>query len=232
MKIAIMQPYLFPYIGYFQLINAVDKFVIFDDVNYINKGWINRNRILLNKQEYTFTIPLEKVSQNKLINEVNIVNEIKWKAKFLKTIETAYKKAPMFHQIFPLIEEVINFEERNLSAYICHSIRKLCSTFGIKAQIIESTVQYNTCKLKGQDKILEICLQEKATQYINPIGGTEIYQHDSFEQKQLELLFLKSKSIVYTQFGNDFIPWLSIIDVLMFNSKEKISDFLTEYKLV
>jgi len=232
MKLAIMQPYLFPYIGYFQLINSVDKFIIFDDVNYINKGWINRNRILLNKQEYIFTIPLEKASQNKLINEINIVKEIEWKGKFLKTIETAYKKGPMFYNVFPIIEEIINFNEQNLSAYISQSIKLISNYLGIKTQIIETSARYNTSKLKGQNKILEICLQEKATQYINPIGGIEIYQKDLFKQKQIELVFIKSKPIIYTQQGNEFIPWLSIIDVMMFNSKENIIDFLNKYELI
>lgn len=232
MKVGIMQPYLFPYIGYFQLINAVDKFVLFDDVNYINKGWINRNRILLNKQEYIFTIPLEKASQNKLINEINIAKDITWKGKLLKTIETAYIKAPMFQMAFPIIDEVICYNEQNLSAYIYHSIKKLCENFRINTQIIESSGQYNTSKLKGQDKILEICSQEKATQYINPIGGTNIYQCELFRQKQLKLLFIKSNPIVYSQFGNNFIPWLSIIDVLMFVDKETIKKTLNNYILL
>src|SRR5664280_1221353 len=106
MKLGIMQPYLFPFIGYFQLINAVDKFIIFDDVNYINKGWINRNRILLNGKEFLFSIPLENASQNKLINEINLFDNFRWKGKLLKTINAAYKKAPMFNEVYPILEKI------------------------------------------------------------------------------------------------------------------------------
>lgn len=232
MKVGIMQPYLFPYIGYFQLINAVDKFILFDDVNYINKGWINRNRILLNKLEYSFTIPLEKASQNKLICEINIASDIDWRSKLLKTIETAYKKAPMFKITFPIIGEMICYKEQNLSAYICNSLKIICDIFSIRTHIIESSYGYHTMNLKGQDKILEICTQEEATEYINPIGGLNIYNYESFRQKQLSLLFIKSNPIVYSQFSNEFIPWLSIIDVMMFNQKDTITSLLSEYTLI
>jgi len=232
MKLGIMQPYLFPYIGYFQLINAVDKFVIFDDVNYINKGWINRNRILLNGQEYMFTIPLEKVSQNRHINEIELSPEVKWKGKLLKTIATAYKKAPLFKLGYPLIEGIINFENRNLSIFISNSLEQICNYLDIKTQIIPSSLQYNTTQLKGQNKILEICHSEKATVYINPVGGLEIYQKEVFEKAHIKLMFLKSKPINYDQFRNEFLPFLSIIDLLMFNSKDKISGYLKEFEFV
>lgn len=124
MKLAIMQPYFLPYIGYFQLINAVDTFVLLDDVNYINKGWINRNQLLLNGKAHLFTLPLQKASQNKLINQLELSNETKWKDKLLKTIETAYKKAPQFHLVFPLISQILQYPESNLSLFIHHSIQK------------------------------------------------------------------------------------------------------------
>lgn len=232
MNLGIMQPYFFPYIGYFQLINTVDKFVIFDDVNYINKGWINRNRILLNKQEYTFTISLEKASQNKMINEIYLSTDIKWKGKLLKTIEVAYKRAPLFKLIYPLIEGIIGFEEKNLSIYVSQSIKQLTNYLEIRTPIVSSSVPYNTTSLKGQDKILEICRGERAELYVNPIGGRDIYQREAFEKQKIKLSFIKSKPIIYKQFGNDFIPFLSIIDVMMFNEKDKISNYLNEFELL
>lgn len=232
MKLGIMQPYLFPYIGYFQLINAVDKFIIFDDVNYINKGWINRNRILLNGQEYMFTIPLNKASQNKLINEIDLSSDWKWKEKLLKTIETAYKKAPLFKLVYPLIERIITFEDRNLSIFISNSLEQICIYLDIKTQIISSSLQYNTTNLKGQKKILEICHSEQATVYINPVGGLEIYQKEVFEKMHIKLMFLQSKPINYDQFNNEFLPFLSIIDLMMFNGKDKISGYLKEFDFV
>ena len=232
MKLAIKQPYLFPYIGYFQVINIVDKYILFDDVNYINKGLINRNRLLVNKREYLYTVPLINASQNKLINEIYLTTDNRWNCKFLKTIETAYKKAPMFKIVYPMIESIINIEERNLSAYIYNSIKQICDYLGIETPIIPSSVSYNTKHLKGQDKILEICRQEDADIYIDTIGATELYKQDAFGQYGMRLLFLKSKPIEYIQFGEDFIPYLSIIDIIMFNEKEEVSQFLNNYEFV
>ena len=232
MKLGIMQPYLFPYIGYFQLINTVDKFVIFDDVNFINKGWINRNRILLNKQEHMFTIPLEKASQNRMINDINLYVNNGWKGKLLKTFDNAYRKAPMFREVYPILERIIGFEERNLSTFISNSIEQICIYLKIDTHIVLSSLRYNTGHLKGQDKILEICRIEKSDVYINLFGGLEIYHKEAFEKQSLELLFLKSKPIHYKQFRSDYIPSLSIIDIMMFNEKDKITDYLNEYELI
>ncbi len=232
MKLAIMQPYFLPYIGYFQLINAVDKFVILDDVNFIKKGWINRNRILFNQKEYLFTIPLEKISQNKLINEINLVIDTKWKDKLLKTISTAYRKSPMFVKVFPLVENIIRFENNHLSEYLFYSISKLCEYLRIGTHIIKTSSSYNTKQLKGKEKIIEISVRENATEYINPIGGIELYNKKDFMAKNIQLFFLKSNNIEYNQGGGLFMPWLSIIDVMMHNSIEEINCLLNQYSLV
>jgi hypothetical protein len=228
MKLGIMQPYLFPFISYFQLINAVDKFIIFDNVNYINKGWINRNRILLNGKEYMFTIPLEKVSQNKRINEIILFLGNGWKG----TVDAAYKKAPMFREVYPILEKIIYFDEQHLSSFIFNSIEQICNYLEISTPIVLSSLQYNTIHLKGQDKIIEICRIEKAGVYINPLGGFEIYQKEAFEKQKMKLIFLNSKPIIYKQFKSDFTPFLSIIDVIMFNDKDTISGYLNEYELL
>jgi hypothetical protein len=232
MKLGIMQPYLFPYIGYFQLISAVNKFVIFDDVNYINKGWINRNRIFLNDRDYLFTIPLEKASQNRLINEIKLSENNGWKEKLLKTFNAAYKKAPMFSEIYPMVEKIIYFEERHLSNYISNSIEQICIYLSINTNIVKTSLQYKTTQMKRQDKILEICSKEKASVYINPFGGLELYQKEAFKKLGIELFFLKSKAINYKQFSCSFIPDLSIIDVMMFNERIKIYGYLNEYELI
>jgi hypothetical protein len=232
MKLAIMQPYLFPYIGYFQLIKAVDKFIIFDDVNYIKKGWINRNKILINGKEYLFTIPLEKASQNKLIKEIELSVDNVWEGKFLNTIFAAYKKAPMFMIVFPVLEEILSIGERNLSSFISNSISRICKYLEIDTLVIKSSFKYETSNLRGQEKILRICSLEKADTYINPIGGLELYQKEAFEKQNTKLLFLKSKTIKYQQFKEDFVPFLSIIDILMFNTKDEICGYLNEYELL
>lgn len=233
MKIAIMQPYIFPYIGYFQLIADVDKFVVLDDVNFINKGWINRNRILINGKDNLFTIPLEKSSQNKLINEIEISNEIKWKIKFIKSIELSYKKAPYYKNIFPLIEYIINSDKNKISEFNLNCIKVLNDHFDINTTIVPSSSVYNNKELKADDRILDICLKENVRTYINPIGGIELYNKDKFKESGVDLYFIKTNSIQYKQFENPFVPWLSIIDVMMFNSTTRIKEYLnSSYQLI
>jgi len=232
MRLAIMQPYFMPYIGYLQLMNAVDKFVLYDDVNYINKGWINRNRILVNGQDYLFTIPLKDASQNKLINEIALSSDPKWRGKLLKTIEQGYKKSPFYLSAFEVTEKIINFDAEKVSDWIAASLEIVAKHLGIQAEIIPSSTIYQNTHLKAQERILDICLQEKANHYINPIGGTELYDKAVFEEKAIQLNFIKSKPVVYPQFKNEFVPWLSIIDILMFNDVVDIQQFLNEYELV
>lgn len=233
MKIAIMQPYLFPYIGYFQLIAAADKFIVLDDVNYIKKGWINRNRILIGGKDKLFTVPLKEASQNKKIRDIELVEDDKWKDKFLMTLKLNYNKAPYYSEAISRIEKIIQCKEVNLSSYIYNSILGLCSYLDIKTELVPSSSVYSNGDLKAQEKILDICFKEKATDYINPIGGMELYDKNSFIQSSINLNFIKSSEIVYRQFNNPFVPWLSIIDLMMFNSKESILDFITnKYNLI
>ena len=232
MKLAIMQPYIFPYIGYFQLIKAVDKFVLYDDVNFINRGWINRNRILVNGKESMFSIPLKDASQNKLINEIDVNWDTNWKNKFLKTIEQSYKKAPFYAEVLPIIEKTIEIEGGQFNKIIEQNLRLICEYLDIDTEIISSSTIYQNADKKAQERILDICLQEKAHHYINPIGGLELYDKAVFAKENMMMSFIKSKTVEYKQFKNDFVPWLSIIDVLMFNSKEEINKFIDNYELV
>jgi hypothetical protein len=232
MRLAIMQPYLFPYIGYFQLIKAVDKFILFDDVNYIKKGWINRNRILINGREFMFTIPLEKVSQNKMINEINLANDNGWKNKLLETFDAAFRKAPMYSDVFPILKEVIGVRERNLSVFIGNSIVQICNYLDIVSILELSSLKYNTTHLKGQDKILNICIQEEADTYLNSVGGAGLYSKKAFEELNINLKFLKPKLVIYPRLKVDSVPSLSIIDVMMFNEKDRVKSYLLEYELL
>lgn len=226
-----MQPYLFPYFGYFQLIQHVDKFILLDDVNYINKGWINRNNILLNSSSHLFTIPLSGASQNKLINELSVLDEFKWKNKFLKLIQTAYSKSPEYNKIFALIEKIIQFPSINLSSYILNSIHLLCQTLNIETMIIPSSEVYNNKILKAEKRILDICLKEGATEYINPIGGLGLYEKNEFEQNGIKLKFFTSEIKPYKQFNSEFVPYLSVIDTLMFLSVKEINSKNKEFSL-
>lgn len=232
MTIAIMQPYIFPYIGYFQLINAVDKFIIYDDVNFINKGWINRNNILVGGKAHMFTIPLKEASQNKLILEISLLPGDPWRKKLLKTLQQTYFKAPNYPTVFALIEEIVTSPIETIHELNLHALQKVCKYMGIFTEIIPSSKIYCNTNLKGADRILDICKQEGANHYINPIGGMELYDKSKFEQEGIRLNFIKSVTSPYTQFQNAFVPWLSVIDVLMFNSPARVSTLLKDYELI
>ena len=232
MKVSIMQPYFFPYIGYFQLIANSDVFVIYDDVNFIKKGWINRNSILVNNTSYLFSMPLQNVSQNKLINEIFITDLDKWKTDLLKTISSSYKKAPFYQDVYPLIEKIISFDELNLALYIQNSLQNLCAYLNLNTKLIMSSEIVKNNDLRGENKIIDICLQLGATQYVNAIGGIELYTQENFQVKNIDLKFIKSENIIYQQFKNEFKPWLSIIDVIMFNSVEDTRMLLNKFELI
>ncbi|MCW1147857.1 WbqC family protein [Flavobacterium sp. TH16-21] len=232
MKVSIMQPYFFPYIGYFQLIANSDVFVIYDDVNFIKKGWINRNTILVNNTPYLFSIPLQNVSQNKLINEIFISDLDKWKTDLLKTISLSYKKAPFYQDVYPLIEKIISFDELNLALYIQNSLQNLCEYLNLNTKLVMSSEIVKNNDLRGENKIIDICIQLGANQYINAIGGIELYIQDNFQVKNIDLKFIKSENIIYKQFKNEFKPWLSIIDVIMFNSLEDTRMLLNKFELI
>jgi hypothetical protein len=229
MRIGIMQPYLFPYIGYFQLINAVDKFVIYDDINYIKGGWINRNYILLNNQKYLFTISLEHSSPNKLINEIQIKDNFE---KFRKTILISYAKAPFLNPTIDIINQVLSVKNRTLSDFIAKSIILLSEYLGIHTSFVLSSAIEKDISLKNQNKVIHICKLLQASEYINAIGGQELYNKTDFLTNRLELKFIKTPLISYKQFNNSFIPWLSIIDIMMFNSQRDIKLLLDNYELI
>jgi hypothetical protein len=231
MKLAVMQPYIFPYLGYFQLINLADKFVIYDDVNFIKGGWINRNKILINNEAGFFTIPLKQSSPNKLIREIEISMRLNWKKKYLKTIDQNYRKAPHFNEVFELISGIIEQSEVNISKFIYFSLMRITEYLGIKTEIIESSTIYSNSDIERQNRLIDICKKENAEKYINPIGGKELYSKEYFNSHGIKLIFIKQKRIEYKQFENDFIDSLSIIDIMMFNSKNKIREYLKEFEL-
>jgi len=232
MKLGIMQPYLFPYIGYYQLINSVDKFILLDDVNYIKRGWINRNRLLVNCEEKLFSIPLRDASQNKKIKDIEIFDDQKWRNNLIKMIINSYKKSSYFNKVFPIVENIVNNAEKNLAEYIYFSIIETTKYLNIETNIIKTSRIYSNQELKGQERIIDICNKENADCYINPIGGVDLYSVEDFKKREIKLNFIKSRNIYYKQFNNDFIPWLSIIDVMMFNSVQDIKKMLNENEII
>ncbi len=233
MNIAVMQPYFFPYIGYFQLINAVDKFVFYDDVNYIKQGWINRNRILVNKSDFMVTVPIEKADSFKLINETRINTRLynTWKEKLLVTLNLNYKKAPYFDNTYNLIREVLEGGHDSISNLAIASVTAVSDALGINTRFTVASKDYCNKGLPREERLIDICKTESAKQYINASGGEELYSKESFEKQGIQLDFIKSLPIQYSQFSGDFVPWLSIIDVMMFNSEATVHTMLKEYQL-
>lgn len=234
MKLAIMQPYFMPYIGYFQLINSVDKFVIYDDIQFTKKGWINRNRILVNGSDTYISLPLKKDSDYLDVKDRYLADIWdKDRRKLINRLSSAYKKAPFYEDVFPILKQVIMNDEKNLFDFIFSSLKTLLGYLGIKTELVVSSTLDISRDLKSQDKVLEICRVMEADEYINPIGGLELYDKESFMESGVHLRFLSSLPIEYKQFNNEFIPWLSVIDVLMFNSLDRVETMLiADYKFV
>lgn len=232
MKLAIMQPYFFPYIGYWQLIKAVECYIVYDDVNFIKGGWITRNKILNNGLPSYLSLHTYKASSFVHINEVEIANDIVKKRKLIDTLKYSYGKAPYFKLSFPIIEKIILSSEVNLASFLFNSIREICKYLNIETELKISSQLIKNTELSGQAKIIDICKRMRATHYYNAIGGQALYQKDEFDKNGIVLKFLSTRPVEYKQFKNDFCPNLSIIDVMMFNSKEDISNMLTEYDLV
>jgi hypothetical protein len=233
MKIAIMQPYFFPYIGYFQLINAVDEFVIYDNIQFTKKGWINRNRILVNQNEDYISLPLKKDSDYLNVNQRFLSDTwpIDSKKILNRTVES-YRKAPQFEQVYTLFEKCLKVEEQNLFNFVQNSLIETLNYLSINTKIVESSSIDIDHQLKSEEKVLAICKAKNASTYINPSGGIELYSKERFERNGIKLQFQKSNPIDYLQFKNEFVPWLSILDVLMFNSKEEVKSFLNNYQFI
>jgi hypothetical protein len=230
MKVAIMQPYFFPYIGYFQLINVVDKFVFYDDVNFIKNGWINRNRILLDGEPHYITVQLRNASPNKLINEVEFTDN---RIKLIKTLEYSYKRAPLFSSIMPVLIDCLTVKTNNISELAQYSVTRICNFLDLEKDFEVSSKKYsNTRGFEKAERLQQICLLNKSGSYYNLIGGLDLYNKFQFSEKKINLYYIQSRSIDYKQYNNEFVPWLSIIDLLMFNEKEMVKDFLNNYTII
>lgn len=229
-----MQPYFLPYIGYFQLMNAVDEFIVYDNIEFTKKGWINRNRMLVNGTDAYFTIPLKKGSDYLQIKDRSLSQS--WpseRIKLLNRIKEVYRKAPFFEQTYSLFEKCVLVDEDNLFSFIYFSLERTKEHLDISAKLIVSSTLAIDHDLKAENKVMAICKERKATVYINPQGGVNLYNKSNFSSQGIELSFLKPASFTYNQFGNTFAPWLSILDVMMFNEKEEVKKVLSAgYSLI
>lgn len=232
MKLGIMQPYFLPYIGYWQLLNAVDRYVIYDDVNFIKGGWINRNRILQNGAPAYINVPMIGASSFKRINEIQVNRDPRVMGKLLKTVEQNYRKAPSFESVMPLMERICRFEGDNLAEFLANSIRVVCDYLGITTTLVMSSQIEKDISLRAQDKVIDICRRQGATEYFNAIGGQTLYDQMSFARFGIRLQFLKTAAVTYSQGKGAFVPNLSILEVLMFNPQPAVVTLLDQFELI
>jgi len=231
-RTAIMQPYIFPYIGYFHLVQASSTFVFYDDVHYIMRGWINRNRILNQDRDFLFTVPVAKASRNKLINETKPAFDANWKEGFCKSLIHSYKKAPFFDDVIDVVMSPFSREYNDITDLAIESILSVYSYLGLQLNFTKSSILSPETKgIEKADRLIKITKKLGLPNYINAPGGKSLYTKEYFQGKGINLFFVKSHPIQYKQYHKTFVPWLSIIDVLMFCSKSQTIDFMSSYSL-
>lgn len=231
MKLAIMQPYLLPYIGYWQLLAAVDKFVVLDDVAFIPRGWIHRNRILVNGAPYLFTLPVSGSSPNRLIYEIERADSESWRHKFHSTLRQSYGHAPHYKTTMALLDPILTNPERNLSRFILDSLQTVAEYLEITTHLALASSSYDKHGLKGQERIIDICKREGTNCYLNSSGGILLYERDRFAEKNIFLQFLEPNETPYPQRTESFVPWLSIIDLLMNVGRDNTRIMLADFTL-
>ena len=229
--LGVMQPYLFPYVGYFQYILACDRFILYDDVQFIMRGWINRNNLLLNGAAHLFTVPLLKASPNKLINETELLPDHSHK-KLLATMAQAYGKAPQWAKVKPLLEAVLEAGDKTISALAARSIIGTCEYLGLPTEIIPSSAPFNNQALARNERLWDLCRQTGSNCCVVPMGGSALYDKEEFRTHGIDLLYLTAALNPYPQ-GHlkAFVPSLSILDMLMWCEKEEARALLAGYTL-
>lgn len=230
--VAIMQPYFLPYIGYFQLIAACDVFVVYDNIKYTKKGWINRNRMLRNGSDAMFSLPLMRAPDHLDVDGRHLAATAD-RHRWLAQLKGAYGQAPHYRSTLPLLERIAACADDNLFRFLHHALVATCAHLGIDTTILVSSGVAADHELKSEERVLAICEALGARRYLNPIGGTELYARETFAQRGIDLRFLRAQPLAYPQFGSDFVPWLSIVDVLMFNPLETVRGWVrTHYDLI
>jgi len=232
MRLAVMQPYFLPYLGYWQLLAAVDRFVVYDDVNYMPRGWVNRNRLLIQGQVHYLTLPVRDASQNRRIDEILLVEDRRARRKLLRTIETSYRRAPHFATVFPVLESVFAFDSDKLADFLLNQIRSICRLLAIQTPLVASSRIYGNAALRSSERIIDICVRNQAAVYINPAGGRALYRAEDFQARGIRLQFLSAGTPDYPQGGAaPFVPQLSIVDPLMQIGVEGVRRHLAAYRL-
>lgn len=224
-----MQPYFFPYIGYFQLIRAVNKFVFYDDVNFIKSGWVNRNRLLIAGSVRYITVPLVGASSFKKINEIHVKSIGEWSKIMLTSVAQNYAGAPFYKPVRELLETVVISDNDNLASLATHSVTVVADYLGLSTEFIRSSTIYGNHNIKSVDRVLDICRLEKAKEYWNLPGGRTLYDAEVFLDNGIDLKFVDGCIMPYQQRTAEFHPSLSILDVLMYNEPAKVLAMLGDY---
>lgn len=232
MRLAVMQPYFFPYLGYFQLLDAADRFVFYDDVNYIKNGWINRNRVRLRDRAVYLTVPTRGGSSFRRIEEVAVsLDSARWRRKLTALVKDCYACAPCFPEVFPLFAAIIEREFSDVGALAKASVRVVAEHLGLDVSLVDSSRVYGNAALKGEQRVIDICRREGAQEYLNAPGGRALYSSVNFERAGLRLRFLRPRLVPYPQQGSGFLPGLSILDVLMNNPAERARELVRGYEV-
>ena len=231
-----MQPYVFPYVGYFQLINYVDKWVVFDDTQYISKGWVNRNRILhpeVKKEWQYFTVPVKKHSRESKIKDVEVNDVIEWREEFLGKLTSYKKKAPYYAETREFVSECISFKCSSLSDWLVYTLKNTCDYLNISFDYsVFSQMEIDTENVQHAGQwALEIADSIGANEYINPPSGFDIFKEKEFNDRGIELSFLNPVLTPYVQRRGHFVPGLSIVDIMMWNDKDKIHEMLEDFEI-
>lgn len=223
-----MQPYFFPYVGYFALAYSVDRFVFYDDVQFIKNGWINRNRILIAGKPAYLTVPLSGASSSRLIQDVGIDQSKPWRRKILGSLRQAYGGAPFFDPVGELVRSVVETDRDGIADLARASVRAVARYLDLATTFVPNASDYENSHLRGVERVKDICRLERATSYHNLPGGRSLYAHDEFRACGLSLHFIGTALPRYQQFDEPFVPGLSVIDVLMHNPPQDIRGMLAE----
>lgn len=231
MTLAIFQPYFLPYLGYWQLLAMADRFVVYDNIEYTKKGWINRNRYLKDGAAAYFTVPLKKGSDFLTVAERQVAADFD-RGKLLRTLSASYRRAPQFDAAFPLIERLVEAPMANLFEFVHHSLIEVARFLEIRTPMMVSSTIAIDHQLRAEQRVLALCRAIGADRYVNPIGGQALYSPAAFAAESIRLDFVQARPIEYPQFDGPFVPNLSILDVLMFNSKASVRAMLSEVDVI
>lgn len=232
MRVAVMQPYFVPYFGYFQLLHAVDRFVIYDDVQFTRSGWIHRNRIAVGGAPSWITLALRRDSDTLPVRDRALTEDFRARnAKLLRRVEGAYRSAPFFEEVRPLLDAVFGHHEPGLFAFVRHSVEVVAAHLGIETPLVTSSSLGVDPDLRGQDRVLAMAEAAGARTYVNPPGGVSLYDAEAFQARGMDLRFLQPAVLAYAQGAHEFLPSLSILDVLVHNPLDRIRARLDDYAL-